>query len=218
MGGVAVLAARARRHRGRCSCSARAAPIPVFVYDRWWTVLSAGWLHGGALHILFNMMWVRQLGPAVGDIYGAARMVIIYTIAGVAGFLLSSFAGAYIPPLPFLARRAAHRRRVGADLRPARRARATTAAAAAAAWCSSEAMSYAIDAVRVRPDHARASTTPRTPAASSAATSPSMWLDPLKRERMDHFIGAAICLVATALVDRRVGRSSRCRSVAISRC
>jgi hypothetical protein len=26
-----------------------------------------------------------------------------------------------------------------------------------------------------------------------------MWLDPLKRERMDHFIGAAICLVVTAM-------------------
>ena len=47
---------------------------------RWWTVLSAAWLHGGALHILFNMMWVRQLGPAVEDMYGGARMVIIYTL------------------------------------------------------------------------------------------------------------------------------------------
>ena len=27
----------------------------------------------------------------------------------------------------------------------------------------------------------------------------SMWLDPLKRERMDHFVGAAACLVATVL-------------------
>jgi hypothetical protein len=26
-----------------------------------------------------------------------------------------------------------------------------------------------------------------------------MWLDPLKRERMDHFIGAALCLGLTAL-------------------
>jgi hypothetical protein len=26
-----------------------------------------------------------------------------------------------------------------------------------------------------------------------------MWLDPLKRERMDHFVGAAICLLLTAL-------------------
>jgi hypothetical protein len=25
----------------------------------------------------------------------------------------------------------------------------------------------------------------------------SMWLDPLKRERMDHFVGAAVCLGVT---------------------
>jgi hypothetical protein len=25
----------------------------------------------------------------------------------------------------------------------------------------------------------------------------SVWLDPLKRERMDHFVGAALCLLAT---------------------
>ena len=29
--------------------------VPVFGYDRWWTVLSASWLHGSLLHILFNM-------------------------------------------------------------------------------------------------------------------------------------------------------------------
>ena len=56
--------------------------MPVFEYGRWWTVLSAGWLHSGLLHILFNMMWVRQLGPACADLYGAGRMVIIYTVAG----------------------------------------------------------------------------------------------------------------------------------------
>ena len=75
--------------------------IPVFGYGRWWTILSAGWLHGGALHILFNMMWVRQIGPAVADIYGAGRMVIIYTVSCATGFLLSSFMGAYLP-IPFL--------------------------------------------------------------------------------------------------------------------
>src|ERR1700744_3822271 len=35
--------------------------FPVFRYGRWWTVLSAGWLHGGLLHIFFNFLWVRQL-------------------------------------------------------------------------------------------------------------------------------------------------------------
>ena len=73
--------------------------VPVFVAGRWWTVLSAAWLHAGVLHILFNMMAVRQLAPATADLYGPGRMVIIYTAGSVAGFALSSFAGAYIPPL-----------------------------------------------------------------------------------------------------------------------
>jgi rhomboid protease GluP len=68
--------------------------VPVFRDNRWWTVLSAGWLHAGLLHILFNMMWVRQLAPATADLYGASRMVIIYTVAGVVGFLASTVAGA----------------------------------------------------------------------------------------------------------------------------
>ncbi len=74
--------------------------IPVFGYGRWWTVLSAAWLHGGALHIIFNMMWVRQLAPATADLYGPGRMVIIYTAGAILGFALSSFAGAYVPALP----------------------------------------------------------------------------------------------------------------------
>jgi rhomboid protease GluP len=74
--------------------------VPVFQFDRWWTVLSAGWLHGGLLHILFNMLWVRQLGPAVAHLYGAARLVVIYTLAGVAAFALSSLAGEYLAFLP----------------------------------------------------------------------------------------------------------------------
>jgi rhomboid protease GluP len=73
--------------------------VPVFVAGRWWTVLSAAWLHAGILHILFNMMAVRQLAPPTADLYGPGRTVIIYTAGAVAGFALSSFAGAYIPPL-----------------------------------------------------------------------------------------------------------------------
>ena len=45
-------------------------------------------------------MWIRQLAPEVGELYGPGRMVIIYTVAGVAGFALSSFAGAYLGFLP----------------------------------------------------------------------------------------------------------------------
>jgi rhomboid protease GluP len=76
--------------------------VPVFRDGWWWTVLSAGWLHGSALHILFNMMWVRQLAPATAEMYGPGRMVIIYTVSGASGFALSSFAGAFVPGFLFL--------------------------------------------------------------------------------------------------------------------
>jgi len=74
--------------------------IPVFGYGRWWTVLSAAWLHGGILHILFNMMWVRDLAPVTAQLYGAARTVIIYTVAAITGFLASSAVGAFAPFMP----------------------------------------------------------------------------------------------------------------------
>ena len=73
--------------------------VPVFGLGRWWTVLSAGWLHAGLLHIAMNMYWLWQMGPALSDLFGSARTVIIYTAGGIAGFALSSFAGAYIPDL-----------------------------------------------------------------------------------------------------------------------
>src|SRR5688500_12244687 len=68
--------------------------VPVFVANRWWTVLSAGWLHGGILHIVLNMMAVRQIAPNVADLFGPGRMVIVYVVGSIAGFALSSFAGA----------------------------------------------------------------------------------------------------------------------------
>ena len=73
--------------------------LPVFQFGRWWTVLSAGWLHAGLLHILFNMMAARQLAPATADLYGPGRMVIIYVVGGAAGFTLSSVAGEFFPAI-----------------------------------------------------------------------------------------------------------------------
>jgi rhomboid protease GluP len=75
---------------------------PVFSIGRWWTVLSAGWLHAGVLHIFMNMLAFRQLAPSVAELVGPGRTVVIYVAGSVAGFALSSFAGAFLPPLPFL--------------------------------------------------------------------------------------------------------------------
>jgi rhomboid protease GluP len=78
--------------------------VPVFELGQWWSVFTAGWLHGNVLHLLFNILWIRQLAPSIAELYGAGRMVVIYTTAGVAGFTLSSLAGEYLQwiPLPFL--------------------------------------------------------------------------------------------------------------------
>jgi rhomboid protease GluP len=60
---------------------------------RWWTLFTAIYLHGGILHILFNVLWIRQIGPVVENVYGASRFVVIFTFAGVFGFLVSNFLG-----------------------------------------------------------------------------------------------------------------------------
>jgi len=59
---------------------------------RWWTLITAIYLHGGILHILFNLLWIRQLGPMVEGLFGTARFIIIFTISGVLGFMLSTIA------------------------------------------------------------------------------------------------------------------------------
>jgi len=74
----------------------------VFVRSAWWTVLSATWLHGSLLHILFNMLWVRDLGPAVAELIGTSRTVVIYVVSGVVGFALSSVLPFSPIPIPFL--------------------------------------------------------------------------------------------------------------------
>jgi rhomboid protease GluP len=74
--------------------------LPVFSVGRWWTLLTAGWLHGSLLHIIFNLLWIRELAPGVARFYGGARLIIIYTAATIVGSLLSSVAGEYLNALP----------------------------------------------------------------------------------------------------------------------
>jgi rhomboid protease GluP len=62
-------------------------------YGQWWTIFTAIYLHGSILHILFNVLWIRQLGPAVEELYGPARMIVIFTVAGAAGFVVSNWIG-----------------------------------------------------------------------------------------------------------------------------
>jgi rhomboid protease GluP len=62
-------------------------------YGRWWSVVTAIFLHGGIVHIFFNMLWIRQIGPTVEEFYGTPRYLIIYFVSGAVGFVASILGG-----------------------------------------------------------------------------------------------------------------------------
>jgi rhomboid protease GluP len=67
--------------------------IPIDRFHRWWSLVTANYLHGGIFHILFNMIALSQIAPLVIREYGSHRMVILYTLSGVIGFWVSYLAG-----------------------------------------------------------------------------------------------------------------------------
>jgi rhomboid protease GluP len=166
--------------------------VPVFTYGWWWTVLTAGWLHGGVIHIFFNVMWIRQLGPEIANLYGPGRMVLIYIVAGVCGFALSSVLG--LLPIPFF----------GAPI--------TVGASASIFGFLGALVHYGR---RTGSGHARAMGLQYAlimglmgfvlRGVDNAAHLggffggylASLILDPLKPERVDHILFAVVCLVTT---------------------
>jgi len=66
---------------------------PIDHFGRYWTLISANYLHGGILHIIFNLMALKQIAPTVSSEYGASRMFTIYTLGGVLGYVVSYLAG-----------------------------------------------------------------------------------------------------------------------------
>lgn len=67
--------------------------LPVIGAHRLWTLISASFLHGGILHILFNMMAFYQLGPFILREFGFHRFINLYIITGACGFATSVLFG-----------------------------------------------------------------------------------------------------------------------------
>ena len=160
--------------------------VPVYVVGHWWTLLSASWLHGSLLHIVFNMMWVRDLGPAMADIIGPSRTVIIYTVAGVCGFFLSSTVG-----VPFtMGASASVFGLLGALVHYGRKS--------GSSLIRGQAVQYAVILfvfgffMRGVDNFAHAG-------GFAGGYLMSAFFNPLTRERGDHMLIAIICLVATFL-------------------
>ena len=168
---------------------------PVVGYGRWWTLLTAGWLHGNALHIFFNVLWIRQLAPEIANLYGAGRMIIIYTIATITGFGLST-AMFFLPiNLPFfggavitVGASAAIFGLLGALVHYGRRTGSSHVGAAGLQYALIMGLMGFI-----------------MPGVDNSAHLggfiggylTSAFLDPLKPERVDHLAIAVVCLVLT---------------------
>ncbi len=170
--------------------------VPVFGLGGWWTVLSASWLHGNLLHIVFNMMWVRNLGPSTAEIVGPARTVVIYVVAGVCGFLLSSVAGQYVS-IPML-RGADFTVGASASIFGLLGALMHYGRKSGSSLIHAEAKRYAVILFvfgLIMPgvdNFAHAG-------GFIGGYASSAFFNPLTRERGDHMIVAIICLVATFL-------------------
>ena len=170
---------------------------PMFVMNHWWTVLSASWLHASLTHIVFNVLWIRQLAPAIAEFYGPGRMVIIYTLSGVVGFAASSIAGSIGIPIPFfegsqltVGASASIFGLLGALVYYGRRS--------GSRLISSQAMSWVLMAgafgffMRGIDNWAHLG-------GFGGGYFLSRWLDPLKPERVNHLAIAVVCLVASVL-------------------
>jgi len=62
----------------------------IFYQHEWFRLVTAMFLHGGLIHIGFNMMALMQFGPALEELYGSARYLFIYVFTGMFGFLVSA--------------------------------------------------------------------------------------------------------------------------------
>lgn len=62
---------------------------PIDHFQAWGSLITANWLHGSLLHIIFNMLALRTVAPLVMHEFGLYRMFSIYTLSGAGGFFLS---------------------------------------------------------------------------------------------------------------------------------
>lgn len=62
---------------------------PYIQAGQWWRLITAGFLHGGIIHILMNSWVLFDLGAQTEEFFGTSRMIAIYFAATVCGFWAS---------------------------------------------------------------------------------------------------------------------------------
>jgi rhomboid protease GluP len=64
------------------------APLTVGAHQ-YWRLLTSCFVHFGIIHIGFNMYVLYQIGPFIEMVFGRARYLAIYLLAGLGGSLVS---------------------------------------------------------------------------------------------------------------------------------
>jgi membrane associated rhomboid family serine protease len=64
-------------------------PYAISVEGEWWRLLSAAFLHGGLLHIGFNMYVLWMIGPTLESLFGHVRFIVLYLVAALGGSVAS---------------------------------------------------------------------------------------------------------------------------------
>jgi rhomboid protease GluP len=67
------------------------AKTPAILFGEWWRLITAGFLHGGLMHILMNSWVLFDIGTQVEESYGTSRYLVIYLVSTITGFLGSLF-------------------------------------------------------------------------------------------------------------------------------
>jgi rhomboid protease GluP len=60
--------------------------LPAIRAGQPWRHATAIFLHIGLIHLVFNMLALAQIGPAIEDAFGRARMLFLFMLTGVVGF------------------------------------------------------------------------------------------------------------------------------------
>lgn len=77
---------------GRYLLVAGAKSREAIVYGhQWYRLVTAGFFHGGLMHIFFNSWALLSVGSEVEQIFGTNRFLAFYFISNVCGFLASTY-------------------------------------------------------------------------------------------------------------------------------
>ena len=66
---------------------------PYIAAGQYWRLITAGFLHGGLLHIAMNSWVLFSVGAQVEETYGTARYLVLYVLSTITGFLASALFG-----------------------------------------------------------------------------------------------------------------------------